>query len=197
VIRLFTDPSPAGGLVLSTLLVLACAAGVALASDRDEPPLTQDKIDAALLRWAHVASRHPLRRLPLYRAAVAAAVHDSATRHGLRPALVLAIILRESSGRDDVTGPAGELGLMQIHPRTAVRWRCRLGTPAEQVECGCRVLAHHVARCGSESGGLGAYASRSGACDWPADSGPGRVARDRLELAREIRREALGDRGGR
>ena len=186
-------PSRLGTALHVAIWLLAAVAGVAVAdpSEFRPPPMTTEQIDAALLRWTAVAPRHRLRRSPTYRAAVVAAVEDGAVKHGLRRSLVLAIIMRESSGRDDVTGPAGERGLMQVHPMTAVHWRCRLETPAQQVDCGCRILAHHVARCGgSERGGVSAYGSRSGACRPPPGGSVDRMARDRVALADRIRREA-------
>lgn len=52
-----------------------------------------------------------------------------ARRHGLEPALVLAMIHVESSFRPAAVSPAGAYGLMQIRRRTGLAWARRLGIP--------------------------------------------------------------------
>jgi len=149
------------------------------------PATVADHIDAALVQWVTTTPRHPLRSAP-YRAQVVEAIRASTDRHGLPWATVTAIVCRESSGRADVTGPAGELGLMQVHPVTAVMWRCKMQTPAQQVECGCRILAHHRSRCGTIEGALAAYGSRSGTCKPKRGGKLARMVADRMRLAKEM-----------
>lgn len=150
-------------------------------------------VELALEHWIRVAPRHPL-GVRVYRSEVARAIADGAEAHDLPAELVTAITCRESSGRQDARGRAGELGLMQVHPDTAVRFRCRLGTPSEQVECGCRVLSRHLARCTREigaarglRGALAAYGSRSGSCTPPRGGSVERMVNDRMRLAAELR----------
>lgn len=49
-------------------------------------------------------------------------IRVAAQRYGVEPALVKAIVWRESRFRPDVRGRAGELGLMQIMEDTAFEW---------------------------------------------------------------------------
>lgn len=150
-------------------------------------------VELALRHWIRVAPRHPL-GVRVYRSEVARAISDGAEVHNLPAELVAAIALRESSGRQDARGRAGELGLLQVHPDTAVRFRCRLGTPGEQVECGCRVLSRHLTKCTRElgparglRGALAAYGSRSGSCTPPRGGSVERMVNDRMRLASELR----------
>jgi hypothetical protein len=151
-----------------------------------EPTDSPAVVELALEHWIRVAKRHPL-GVRVYRLEVARAIADGAEAHDLPAELVTAMALRESSGRQDARGRAGELGLLQVHPDTAVRFRCRLGTPGEQVDCGCRVLARHLARCGTLRGALAAYGSRSGSCTPPRGGSVERMVNDRMRLAAELR----------
>lgn len=195
------------GIIL--LLALACIADRVLAGEPAttpartavtpeptqgwEPTDGPEVVELALEHWIRVAPRHPLGVL-VYRSEVARALADGAEAHNLPAELVTAMALRESSGRQNARGTRGELGLMQVHPDTAVRFRCRLGTPGEQVECGCRVFARHLARCTREigaarglRGALAAYGSRSGSCTPPHGGSVERMVNDRMRLAAELR----------
>ena len=85
-------------------------------------------------------------------------------RAHLDPLLVAAVAWHESRWRMDARGAAGEVGVMQIHPRGAGAFRC-VGLPADldgNVRCGVAILAWVRRRCG---GGperwLGAYAGHA------------------------------------
>jgi hypothetical protein len=145
------------------------------------------RVDAVLVWWARLAPRNPL-RVESYRADVAAALVDQAAAHGLPVELVTAMTLRESSGAQTAVGRRGEIGLMQVHPGTAVSWRCHLGTPAEQIDCGCRVLAHHLTRCGTLRGALAAYGSRFGKCKPKPGGRVARMVANRMRLADVIKK---------
>lgn len=179
-----TDPSPAGLLLLLTLCALLTAAAVVAVPARgDDQAGAGAGVERALAWWVERAPRHPLRR-PEYRAEVARELVAGAARHDLPVELLAAILLRESSGRPGVLGPAGEAGLMQVHPDTAARFRCHLGTPRGDIECGCRVLSHHRVRCGGDlRGALAAYGSRSGSCHPPAGRAVSRMVADRFRLS--------------
>lgn len=183
-----TDPTPAGLLVHLTIWALMVVGGVVLAAEpapaREQ--MTVHQVEEALLHWARLTPRHPVHRAA-YRFEVASALHGAAVRHGVPVEVVTAMALRESSAREDVTGPAGELGLLQVHPQTAVRYKCRLETPEQQADCGCRILAAHLQRCGEIEGALAAYGSRSGSCTPPAGGSVARMVRDRLALAKRLR----------
>ena len=94
-------------------------------------------------------------------------VADAARRHGLDPALVLAVVSVESGFRPDAVSPKGARGLMQLMPATAAS----LGVadaldPASNVDGGTRHLGALVARYGGDlSKALAAYNAGEGAVD--------------------------------
>jgi len=51
-----------------------------------------------------------------------ASIRAAARRYGVEPALVKAVVWRESRFHPDVHGRAGELGLMQVQEDTAFEW---------------------------------------------------------------------------
>jgi len=70
-----------------------------------------------------------------------AIVEQAARRHGLEPALVLAVVSVESAFRPEAVSPKGAQGLMQLMPRTAAS----LGVedafdPEQNVDAGVRHL---------------------------------------------------------
>ncbi len=79
-----------------------------------------------------------------------ALITDAARRHGVDPALVKAVVWRESRFRPDKEGGAGERGLMQIGATAAAEWAKservegftpeRLFEPRVNVECGAWLL---------------------------------------------------------
>ena len=102
-------------------------------------------------------------------------VVDEASRAGLTPAMVLAVIEVESGGRIRARSSKNALGLMQILPRTGralahetgVAWRGpeTLYDPVTNVRLGVRYLEQLVARFGDVPTALAAY-----------NAGPTRVA---------------------
>lgn len=98
---------------------------------------------------------------------VRALVADAARRHGLDPALVLAVVGVESGFRPDAVSPKGAQGLMQLMPATAAS----LGVAdafdaAANVDGGSRHLGALVARYGGDlKKALAAYNAGEGAVD--------------------------------
>jgi len=94
-------------------------------------------------------------------------VEAAATRHGLDPKLVHALVLVESGYRADAISPAGAGGLTQLMPATArdlgVRDRF---DPADNLAAGAAFLARQILRFGDLKLALAAY-----------NAGPERVAR--------------------
>ena len=69
-------------------------------------------------------------------------VIEAASRHGLDPLLVLAVVEAESGHQPNLVSGRGAVGLMQISPEIAA-W-ARLTNPADplaNLEAGCRFLA--------------------------------------------------------
>jgi soluble lytic murein transglycosylase-like protein len=71
-----------------------------------------------------------------------ASIAAAAMRHGLDPALVLAVIGAESAHDPNAVSPKGAIGLMQILPETAALMGLpEPADPANSLEAGCRYLA--------------------------------------------------------
>lgn len=115
-----------------------------------------------------------------------------ADEHGIDPFLLAAVAVRESGLDPFAHGPAGERGIVQLHPNgvgahvrfvrsEAYRKSCRHKTGAcqlEVLEAGARLIADSIEQCGSEAAGLGAY--NSGVCGANAYSRRVLEERDRL-----------------
>ncbi|AWK85792.1 murein transglycosylase [Azospirillum thermophilum] len=68
-------------------------------------------------------------------------VNDIAAKHGLDPALVLAVIQAESAFRTDAVSPKDAAGLMQLIPETAERFAVHdIFDPAENIRGGVKYL---------------------------------------------------------
>lgn len=101
---------------------------------------------------------------------------DAASESELDPFLLGAMAVRESGMNPLAAGPAGERGIVQLHPRgpagrvsfvrsEAHRARCarQPGVCQDEVlRAGARLLARSIQRCGSVRAALGAY--NSGTC---------------------------------
>ena len=75
----------------------------------------------------------------------------AAARHGLDPALVLAVIGAESGHNPMAVSPKGAVGLMQILPETAALMGLpEPADPASNLEAGCRYLAALLATFGGD-----------------------------------------------
>lgn len=89
-------------------------------------------------------------------------VAQYATKWGVRPSLLRAVIMHESGGDPSVTGDGGQaIGLMQMHPAAAlsvgVEWAKLRGNPELQVDAGAHYLANQLARFQSDLWALAAY----------------------------------------
>ena len=70
-------------------------------------------------------------------------IHDSASRHRVDANLVKAIIYVESNFNPWAVSPKGCMGLMQLHPDTAVRFGVRnIFDPTENIEGGVQFLSY-------------------------------------------------------
>jgi hypothetical protein len=91
----------------------------------------------------------------------------AARRHGLDPALVMAVVHVESGFRPDAVSPKGARGLMQLMPGTATR----LGVedsfdPEQNLDGGTRHLGDLIARYGGDvKRALAAYNAGEGAVE--------------------------------
>ena len=83
--------------------------------------------------------------------------HAEATRQGIDPALVMAVIEQESGGRKDARSKVGARGLMQIMPATAKDLKIDPKCPKQNVRGGVSYLKRLIAKYGDISHALMAY----------------------------------------
>jgi soluble lytic murein transglycosylase-like protein len=86
------------------------------------------------------------------------AVERYASKYGLDPVLVAAVIEVESSGKPWARSPKGALGLMQVMPYMIrpMGMAGNASTVEANVEAGCAILASNIRRLGEEDG-ISAY----------------------------------------
>lgn len=120
-------------------------------------------------------------------------IYDAAQYHGLDPALVKAVVHVESAFNPWATSPKGAMGLMQLMPKTARRFRVRDAyRPEQNVTAGTRYLKWlHQRYNGDLRLALAAYNAGEGTVDKLWDIPPYRETQDyvrRVLKAREIYR---------
>jgi soluble lytic murein transglycosylase len=153
---------------LSCNLVLS-PVGASLAKDGSpaEVAPTSKAAREEILRVENFFSQRRSGLLPSEIPQVAAAIVVTSRRAGFSPALVLAVIEVESSGRNFAVSSAGALGLMQLRPATAEAVAARIGVdwsgpatlfdPVANVRLGVGYLDELVLRFGSLPTALAAY----------------------------------------
>lgn len=70
-------------------------------------------------------------------------VEPAATRYGLDPALIYAVMQEESGGNPNALSSAGAIGLMQVMPFNDPNGN--LYDPTENIDVGCSILASDIA----------------------------------------------------
>lgn len=92
------------------------------------------------------------------RTRIAAAVVRYSAKYALDPALVLAVISRESTARPWVRSSKGAVGLMQVMPymQGSLLVAGNLTHVESNIEAGCMILADNIRRLG-EARGISAY----------------------------------------
>ncbi|MEO1062734.1 MAG: lytic transglycosylase domain-containing protein [Actinomycetota bacterium] len=95
----------------------------------------------------------------------AAAIEAAATRHGLEPELLGALVWSESAFDPQAVSSAGAIGLAQLMPGTAAGLGVDPTDPLQNLEGGARYLRQQLDRFGTFELGLAAY-----------NAGPTRVA---------------------
>jgi soluble lytic murein transglycosylase-like protein len=118
---------------------------------------------------------------------VVRAAYDEASRNGVDPLLVLAVMAIESSFNPIAESDGGAVGLMQIVPRfhedkIATRGDSILD-PHVNIEIGVQVLRDYIRRAGTETAGLQLY---NGSPDDPANAYANKVMGERDRLRRAI-----------
>ena len=180
--QLASAGTPPGGVVgnagaaggFQDLVARAAAAPAASAAPATAPTGAAAPPRAAAVRTATAASSTPptegpagawARRLPEAGRPWAAAIQETAERHGLDPALLASLVWTESGFRPDAVSHAGARGLTQLMPATAAGMGVDPDDPAQNLEGGARFLRAMMDRFGTVELGLAAY-----------NAGPGRVA---------------------
>jgi len=87
-------------------------------------------------------------------ARIANAVVKYSAKYQLDPALVVAVIKRESTARPWVRSPKGAIGLMQVMPHMMGELGVagNLTTIESNIEAGCMILADNIRRLGEQRG---------------------------------------------
>jgi hypothetical protein len=123
------------------------------------------------LENGHLVEHARHRGGPLFAERLAEQITTAATHRHLDPWLVAAVAFAESGFDGQRIGDVGELGVMQLHPRTPAgrAYAALCGPRRPQAECdrvafelGATVLARALAACPSAHAALGLY--RSGQC---------------------------------
>jgi soluble lytic murein transglycosylase-like protein len=165
-----------GGLGISDLIVQQLRSGVqaaagsgaetdarSLATGPPTPVAMQRRVEAYRQQAAPVEGRvAALARLRRQADALGGAAADSLRRFGheitaaaeaagIEPALVLAVVVRESAGDPQAVSPRGARGLMQLMPATAAELGVRNpDDPAQNIHGGTRYLARMLDRYGGD-----------------------------------------------
>lgn len=91
-------------------------------------------------------------------------VRAEAMRQGVDPDFALSVYGRESGGNPKARSPKGAMGLMQLMPKTARKWRVRDPyNPVENVRAGVSELREQLLQFGSPKLGLAGYNAGPGA----------------------------------
>jgi len=150
-----------GALYLAGLVAASPAAAAdvdpnlvsALRQAVEDPSSFEDGMDA--LMWlADMSQRlEPILPDPYYRVSLLKSIHAEATRAGLSPALVLAVIEVESTFDRFAVSRSGARGLMQVMPF----WKKEIGHPGDDLfypptnlRYGCTILSYYMKRFGNE-----------------------------------------------
>jgi hypothetical protein len=134
-------------------------------------------LESALLDRLRLPSGRPLRHCARRRGGcegyahfLALAFREAGAAWEVDPWLLAAVATRESSLVEEAHGSAGERGIMQLHPRSPAGIRAHRECASAPSDCttieialAAELLAHGVARCGSELAALGYY--NSGRCN--------------------------------
>lgn len=113
-----------------------------------------DRFDAQVWLLDMSTRLEPIIKDPQERLELVRLVHQEATRAGLRPDLVMAVIHTESRFNRFAVSSVGAQGIMQVMPF----WKAELGRPqdnltdiATNLRYGCTILSHYLKR---ENGNL-------------------------------------------
>lgn len=147
-----------------TKAIIICGLIVALLVPSPSERFTEDKLEEppAVEAVAEYHEQRSLYDVPLSNE-VQRYIFNVADCYDIEPALVLAVIERESSYNTEAVGDGGEsYGLMQIQPRWHIERMDRLGVedllnPYQNISVGVDILAGHIDTYGDVGAALTAY----------------------------------------
>lgn len=145
-----------------TIIIIIFAAWTAssLAQEIDKEAVAAAEVTRYVEHWSrNIPPR--FRRNALKH--VSSVVHWS-IYYELDPLLVATTISLESSWDRKAIGHDGEVGLMQMLNKKAMKG-CDMKNPDEQVRCGCRLMRACIDKCGSIRAGVNKFAT--GECNTP------------------------------
>jgi succinate dehydrogenase hydrophobic anchor subunit len=97
-----------------------------------------------------------IQALPASKPEIVALIKEIAPKYGLEPALLAALVARESEFNSNAVSPKGAIGLTQIMPSNAANWGINAYDARQNLEAGARYLANNIQRFGLENG-IAAY----------------------------------------
>ncbi|WP_285763841.1 lytic transglycosylase domain-containing protein [Biformimicrobium ophioploci] len=123
------------------------SARLALLSAMEDPASFEDKYDAQVWLMAKSAPLERYIKDPERRMHILKAVHREATRAGVSPEMVLAVIQIESAFDPYAISRVGARGIMQVMPF----WKHEIGRPDDNLmnletnlRYGCAILKHYI-----------------------------------------------------
>lgn len=124
-----------------------------------EPTTTTAAVAARRSVTAAVTTALPTSRNPLPSAAAPYKdlIARTATRHGVDPDLLTALVWTESSFQPDAVSPAGAIGLAQLMPGTARSLGVDPRDPAQNLDGSARMMAGLIEQFGRVDHALAAY----------------------------------------
>lgn len=92
-------------------------------------------------------------------------INAAATKYGIPPQVIQAVMAQESGGNASARSPVGAIGLMQLMPGTAAGLRVDPNDPAQNIEGGAKYLRQQFDKFGSWPKALAAYNAGPGAVE--------------------------------
>ena len=103
--------------------------------------------------------------------AIASAIHESASRHGIEPRLLAAVLCIESKFKPNAVSEAGAIGIAQLMPETAAEPGVNPWRTEECIDGGAAYLAKMLRwNGGSIEAALAAYNAGPNCRDWPPET---------------------------
>lgn len=148
-------------------VVLIAATVLALAATRAHADVIEIEEDGTVTILAGHVVAQPGAAVAVGQPGISLDAHldQTASRTGLPPSLLKAVVWQESRGRADAISPKGAIGLMQLMPGTARMLGVDPHDPIDNVRGGALYLRRQLDRFGSMPLALAAYNAGPGAVE--------------------------------